>query len=74
MLPAVLGAGGAVNMSVAQCPATPRDALAAGAGGGPPVTTNRGDAEALAELQDMNFYDALGVQPGATNAEVRRAF
>ena len=23
---------------------------------------------------DMNFYDALGAQPGATNAELRRAF
>ena len=29
---------------------------------------------ALAKLIEMNFYDALGAQPCATNAEIRRAF
>ena len=29
---------------------------------------------ALAKLIEMNFYDALGAQPCATNAELRRAF
>ena len=29
---------------------------------------------ALAKLIEMNFYDALGEQPCATNAEIRRAF
>ena len=33
-----------------------------------------GDGAALAVFMDMNFYDALGAQPGATNAELRRAF
>ena len=28
----------------------------------------------LVEIKEMNFYDALNVQPGATNAEIRRAF
>ena len=30
------------------------------------------DGAALAVFMDMNFYDALGAQPGATNAELRR--
>ena len=52
-----------------------RAAPAAESGGGPTATSNRGDAEApLAALKDMNFYDTLGVQPSATNAEIRRAF
>ena len=28
----------------------------------------------LVEIKEMNFYDALNVQPGATNAEIRRVF
>ncbi len=45
-------------------------------GDGPVATTShsRDDDAALAELTTMNFYDALGAQPGATNAEIRRAF
>lgn len=30
--------------------------------------------EALAKLEAMNFYAALGTSPGATNAEIRKAF
>ena len=30
------------------------------------------DGAALAVFMDINFYDALGAQPGATNAELRR--
>ena len=38
-------------------------------------TCNEGcDDAALDVLMAMNFYDALGTQPGATNAEIRRAF
>ena len=37
------------------------------------MAASRDDA-ALAEIMALSFYDALGVQPGATNADVRRAF
>ena len=33
-----------------------------------------GAAATLAEIMTMNFYDVLGAQPGATNAEIRRVF
>ena len=38
------------------------------------IRDDDGDEAALAALMDMTFYDALGVDPGATNAQTRRAF
>ena len=38
-----------------------------------PLVGPRNGAD-LVEIMEMNFYDALNVQPGATNAEIRRAF
>ena len=40
----------------------------------PLLTASGAGGPDLAEIKEMNFYDALGVQPGATNAEIRRAF
>ena len=36
--------------------------------------SHTGVADTLADIKTMNFYDVLGAQPGATNAEIRRAF
>ena len=38
------------------------------------IRDDDGGEAALAALMDMTFYDALGVDPGATNAQIRRAF
>ena len=35
---------------------------------------DEGDEADLDKLMRVNFYDALGTQPGATNAEIRKAF
>ena len=40
----------------------------------PLLTASGAGGPSLAEIMEMNFYDALNVQPGATNAEIRRAF
>ena len=61
-----------------------RSVASSGAGGpgaaAPPeagsdhIAIRDGDDAALAALKGMTFYDALGVDPGATNAQIRRAF
>ena len=37
----------------------------------PLLTASGAGGPSLAEIKEMNFYDALNVQPGATNAEIR---
>ena len=40
----------------------------------PLLTASGAGGASLADVMEMNFYDALNVQPGATNAEIRRGF
>ena len=74
------GRGAVASTLVARCPGretarvsnAPDVVAVADPSGGP--SCRGGGGVALAEFMAMNFYDALGTQPGATNAELRRAF